>query len=146
MQHWLNLNTFITLKHATVWLDGEATHTLLLSDGATYRAVNPGDPRQMEIAGWVGCPGDIVTYNFEHEFIHNFISEKMHDRESYVVGMAARGRKMSVAGGLFEERWCYHFHRYLNSVAPEVEPEWPAWRQEAWELLGRVPDRGAVAS
>lgn len=125
----------IDLDHVLIWRDGDATVTRFKSDGAEARAVNSGDAYQQQIAGWVGCAGDIPLYNYQHEFLHSFLSQKMHGAESYVVGMEARGRRMSKVGGLFEERWCYHFHRYLNGVAGPVEPEWGEWKAEALALL-----------
>jgi hypothetical protein len=127
----------LSLKFVTVRRDGLRTITYFPSDHVVCEAIAPDTPWHRQIMEWVGRAGDPGQYNFEHEFIHSFLSEKMWDGESYVVGSAARDRKISVVGAKFEERWCYHFHRFLNDVAGPLEPEWPEWRKEARSLLGR---------
>jgi hypothetical protein len=124
----------VRLKYCTVERHDLLTLTTFL-DGAVCEAVAPDTDWHRQIWGWVGCEGDGGRYNFEHEFIHSFIAEAMWDEPSYVVWMAAHKRKMSVVGAKFEERWCYHFHRYLNDIGPAIEPEWPEWKERAKALL-----------
>ena len=127
----------VELKHVILDRDRESfqVRTTIKADGASCLSKNPGDYFQFQIADWVGCANDIERYNWEHEFIHSFIAEKMWDGVSYVVHMEAHGKRMNEIGAKFEERWCYHFHRYLNGVGPALEPEWEGWREDARKLL-----------
>lgn len=127
----------IELAHATLWREGDVTVTRMRLDHAIDRSEKPDDPDQRKYAQWTGCGDDLGRYNWEHEVIHSFLAEKMWGRESYVVSRQARGIKMAVVAALFEERWVYHFHCYLSNVGPALEPEWPAWRDELVEILGR---------
>lgn len=125
----------ITLKYCELKrINNEVITTF--HDGTHVQAQLINTPWHRQIWEWVGCKDDGHRYNWEHEFIHSFISEKMWDAPSYVLWGEAHGKKLSVVGAKFEERWCYHFHRYLNQVADALESEWGAWRAEAWHKLG----------
>jgi hypothetical protein len=124
----------IRLDHATVERRGSAVVTTF-TDGAESVSEPPDTDWHRQIVGWVGCGDDLERYWFEHEFLHSFLAQAMHGRPSYVVWMEAHGKAMNMVGALYEERWVYHFHRYLNDVAGPVEPEWPGWKAQALELL-----------
>lgn len=116
----------IRLKYCQVTRLGATTVTKFF-DGTECHSINSGDDYQLQIMGWVGEP-DIETYNFKHELTHNFLAEKMWDAASYVIWMEAHGKQMSRVGGLYEERWCYHWLKYANDLGPPLEPEWPEWK------------------
>lgn len=129
---------YITLKYVWLWEREGKILTRFKDDGTPTSEVEPPDTEwHQDIMAQVGCEGEPIRYMFEHEFIHSFLAEKMWDKRSYVVWMAANGKPMSEAAGYFEERWCWHFHRYLNQIAPPLEPEWEEWRREAWKHLGK---------
>jgi hypothetical protein len=125
----------IDLKYCRMHRSDPFTVTTFKDSDGVCCAEAPDTPWHRDIQSWVGCAGDPDRYNWEHEFCHNFLSEVMWDAPSYVVWMNAHNRRMSVVGAKFEERWCYHFHKYLNDLGEPLEPEWPGWRDWARELL-----------
>lgn len=124
----------IVLKHCLIERADDKAITMF-KDGSV--SVSSPSPQEYYPGIWadVGCPDDPVRYNFEHEFIHSFLAEKMWDSTSYVVWMDAHDKRMSTVGAKFEERWCWHFHRFLNDTGPALEPEWHIWKLEAKGLL-----------
>lgn len=128
----------IQLKYCTIELVGTDTVTTF-EDSSKCVAIPTPYEYYPGIWADVGCEGEPVRYNFEHEFIHSFLAEKMWDDKSYVVWMQAHDKRMSHVGAKFEERWCWHFHRFLNGLGLAVEQDWWAWKAEAIEHLKATP-------
>lgn len=94
------------------------------------------------VASWCGHT-DLDQYNWEHEVTHAFLAEKMWDAPSPILWNAAHNRKGNIVGSKYEERWCYHFQRFLRGIASDVvEPEWHEWRVDARRRLQMTGEAG----
>jgi hypothetical protein len=131
----------VHLKYCTIEQLVGATWTLF-TDGTSCHVGDEADAIRRAAAKWVGLENDLPRYNYEHEVIHAFLAEKMFDAPSPVQWNMAHGRKGNIVAGRYEERWVYHFQRYLCGMSEQVvEDEWPVWREEARRLLDLTSHR-----
>jgi hypothetical protein len=113
----------IRLKFCTIEVRDGAVWTVF-PDGAVSANYPPSDDGQFYAIALMCGFTDPMRYCLAHEVTHALVPEVMFDRESYVVGMAARGRKCSIAAAKAEERLCWYVQRAACGAIATVDPDW----------------------
>ena len=113
-----------------------ADHILTtLHDGASSANwPHPDDPSYVAVARQCGFD-DLMAYTAEHEVLHSLVPLRLYGRPSYVIRMAAHGRKADLGAAMMEERQVYYLQRFLADPAfPCPDPQWWGIVQEMTAL------------
>lgn len=111
----------------TTFEDGETSSNWAPQD----YSIGPGHPYEGFVKTANDCGFDnLLEYIFDHDLSHAFLAEKMFNKPSPVLWAAAHGGCPGDASTLYEERYVYHWQRYVNLIIPPMEEEWPLWAYE----------------
>lgn len=120
-------------------------------DGSFVNSIpHPRDPHYHVIAHRTGYEDDLHAYAFEHEFVHCYLSERLHGRPSAILWAIAHGAELTGPASAFEEIAVQSFQRYLRSNEQPIVAgvDWAALKAEALGFLSapRRPDVVAETS
>lgn len=124
----------IALKFCTIDERDGAIWTTF-PDGTVSANYPPSDDGQFHALGLMCGFTDPLRYVLAHEVTHSLVAEVMFDRPSYVVHMAAQGRKCSIAAAKAEERLCWYAARAACGQMQIDDPQ-------VWEVVGRLRELG----
>lgn len=108
-------------------------------DGTGFGATpHPEMHHYSVIAHRLGYGDDHLAYCVEHEAIHNFLEDRLHDRPSQVIWALAHGKPLSGRAAAYEEMAVQTFQRFLRSNERPILSgvDWDSLKREALQLLG----------
>jgi hypothetical protein len=107
-------------------------------DGTFVNSIpHPQDPHYHVVAHRTGYEDDLHAYTLEHEFVHCFLSERLHGRPSPVLWALAHGSELTGAAAAFEELSVQAFQRYLRANEQPIvgRVDWGRLKRDALSLL-----------
>lgn len=129
----------IKLTSAEILFDGDTGETLVsFYDGAEIEAQPHETAHYYVIAHRCGYGDNIARYCFEHEFCHEFLSERLHGSPSPVLWSLAHGETDLTDGECAEEEISVQtFQRWLRGNERPIVGgvAWDDLKREALQLL-----------
>lgn len=129
--------THIELRYAAMSFDGYNAHSTFFDGRAVVSWPHPDQHDYHIISERCGYNFDLARYNFEHEFCHHFLAERLFDRPSPVLWAVAHSEPPP-PDYLYEEIAVQTFQAWLRSnVRPIVaDCNWGDLKLEALAYLG----------
>jgi hypothetical protein len=130
----------IRLKHSTIERTDFGCVTRF-HDGSYVNSIpHPQDQHYCVIAHRCGYSDDIHTYCYEHDFVHLFLSEWLHDRPSPILWALAHGSELTGHQAALEEVGVQTFQRWMRAAEQPIVGgvDWFSMRSRALELLSRA--------
>jgi hypothetical protein len=137
MQADVAADRIIRLQHSTIERTDFGCVTRF-DDGSFVNSIpHPQDPHYHVIAHRTGYEDDLHAYTLEHEFVHCFLSERLHGRPSPVLWALAHGGELAPADAALEELAVQAFQRYLRAGEQPIVGgiDWGKMKRDALALL-----------
>jgi hypothetical protein len=85
-----------------------------------------------------GFANNWLDYIRDHDLSHAFIAEKFFDKPSPIVWASAHQIELDETARLFEERWVYHWQKFVHNSGPPLEDDWISGKDEYLALWHRL--------
>lgn len=110
-------------------------------DGTGFGAYpHPDNHHYHAISHRLGYGDDLLSYAVQHEFSHNFVSERLMGKPSAVIWALAHGEKLSGREAAYEEIAAQAFQRFIqaNERPLVAGVPWDALKADALSLLAEL--------
>ena len=130
----------IRLKHSTIERTDFGCVTRFNDGSYVNSTPHPRDQHYCVIAHRCGYSDDIHTYCYEHDFVHLFLSEWLHDRPSPILWALGHGSELTGHEAALEELGVQTFQRWMRAAEQPIVGgvDWFSMRRRALELLSQA--------